>query len=838
MKLTLRLKLILLIGILLLGSVGTYLYFAVNLFVSDKTSYVYDTSLATTSYLAKDVYSTIQNASENAFTFALIGKKKPELIKELLSLKTKILAFKIESRENIPIFIHPRIKELYGIDSASLKKISDEFNINSKKEIEIVNISHSLGIPALNLIIYNQYMGDRYIYTIYAGDLQDSFQKDSTFKNFLIDNDGKVIIGPAELSDEIISIATTSQAESLSQKIKSDENELMSFTRLEDLGLIVISKISEADAFEVTDYLKKRSAAMAMILLGLGVILGLFFSSGITKPIEELVRATRLIATGKYGAQIKIKTKDEVSLLARSFNSMSVEIKNKMDEIQEANEQLDYMNKNLEKLVAQRTAELAEANSYLDAMVNSLGQGLLVLDKEGNCSPFFTKVCVDIFNDSPEGKNYFDLLNIVHPDRRKTLDKWLGSLYKEMIPFESLADLGPKVFETNFKMSSPDFKHISLEYFPMRRKSEAVENVLVVATDKTKQIIAEESFKKEKEESERMMFIQKNRRSFIRFLRETERLIEEIAKLTQESLVKSLDLIKLNLHSIKGSSGIYKLHNIYREVDKTEELLMGMSIETQSKEIAEKLNKLVDFVKGEIESVKDKDKTLLGEEIIDGIPRYVKRLDKMQDFANLLSSIGSNDLLNEFKNKIFRIPASDYFRSTNQFLQDLAEQLNKELKPIRIEGGGTLIDPSKFTPLFDSFVHLYRNIMDHGIELPHIREEKGKDEKGSIKINISKKEDALEISIIDDGAGISAEKVREVMQKRGYPESKLKAPNEKVIYHIFDPDFSTVAVANHISGRGVGMSAIKEEVIRLGGKIKVQTKEGKGTAFYFRVPYA
>lgn len=838
MRITLRLKLICLITVLLLGSVGSYLYFAINLFVTDKTSYVYDTTLATTNYLAKDVTNTIQNATENAFTFALIGKRKPALIKELLSLKTKILAFKIESRENIPVFIHPRLKELYGIQSEKLRELSENFELTTRRDIEVVNITKDIGSPAVNLVIFNRYAGERYIYTIFIGDLIDSFQKNQTFKNYLITDKGQSIIGDKLLSDEIVKKITNSKLESLSQRIEGKENQLLSFTKLEELGLVIVSQLSEKKAFEVTEFLIKKSSATAIILLCLGVMLGLYFSSGITKPLELLVKATKLVASGKYGTQIKTKSRDEVSLLAISFNSMSSEIKNKILEIEEANIQLDYMNKNLEKLVAKRTAELAEANSYLDTMINSLGQGLLVLDDKANCSPFYTKACLELFKSEPEGKNYFDLLKIQDPKKLDTLNRWVGNLYSEKIPFESLADLGPKVFGSDKEIGEPGFKHIALEYFPMRRKSESVENVLVVATDKTNEVIAEEKFKREREESERMIFIQENRRQFISFLRDTEALAEDIIKLATSSLSSNYDEIKMHLHSIKGSSGIYKLANIYRGVDEVEERLQGFSIDSDSLDIKKHLIHIVNLVKNEITAVKSKDKVILGEEVIDGIPRFIKRLDNMRAFEKVLTAKGDSKLTEEFKNKIYRISVSGYFKSIDPFLQELAERLNKEIKPLEISGGDTLVDPIRYTSFFDSLIHLFRNILDHGIELPHIREEKGKDEEGIIKIKISKLDKILQVSVFDDGAGIDANKIREVMKERGYPAEKLSSSDAQIIYHIFDANFSTVSEASDISGRGVGMSAIKNEVSKLKGRIKIQSKKDKGTVILFEVPYA
>lgn len=839
MRVTLKLKLILIISFLLLGSLSTYVYFAVNLFVTDKTSYIYDTTLSTTNYLAKDIKNTIYNATENSFTFALIGKRKPVLIKELLGLRTKILAFKIESEKEVPVFIHPKLKELYNIDPEVLKSFSDQFISQSTKELEVVNISDDIKIPALNIIMSNKFLNEKYIYTISIADIFDSFKKNKKFNNYLINRRGEIIIGDNNFSKQAIKKIVSSKFDSLSQKITEGEDQLLSFTKIEDIGLTVVSKIAEKDAFSVTEFLIKKSIAVGIILLSLSIILAFFFSTTITKPLEKLVIATKKISQGEYGDQIEVKVNDEVRTLADSFNLMSNEIESKILEIQEANIKLDYLNKNLEKLVAQRTHELAEANSYLDAMVNSIGQGLIVLDEQGICSPFYTNICLDFFNSSPEGKNFFDLININDSKKKQTLTRWIKNLYDEKIPFESLAELGPENLIRGQNFTDNDFQHLTFQYFPMRRKSESVENILVVATDKSKEIIAEEKFKREKDETSRIMFIQKNRRQFISFLRDCLKLTNEIARLVNDSILSNLSEIKMLLHSIKGSSGVYKLTAIYQHIDLTEEKINQLNIQNDHTKIHKELSNIINLIRNEVKEVIKKDKAILGEELIDGIPRFQKRLDKLIEFAGILEQEGNTSLLEDYKNMLYRIPVSDLFKSTNQFIQDLADQLNKDIKPLVFDGGETLIDPLTFTPFLDSLVHLFRNILDHGIEYPHIREEKGKEDDGEIKIVAKYNDKKLYIEVHDDGAGISTSKIRKAMNNNPkYSEREKSLPDELIIYHIFDENLSTSEKTTDISGRGVGMSAIKMEVDKLGGTITLESRKDQGTSFYFEVPYA
>ena len=841
LRLTLRLKLIFLIVSLLLVSLGAYLNFAIKLFVSDKTSYVFDTTLATTSYLAKDVRNTIANATENAFTFALIGKKKPALVRELFNLKTKILMFKIESRENIPVFIHPRLKELYGLSIDKLTKLSENFSIESRKDVETVNVSKELGTPAINLVIFNRYLGERYIYTLYLGDLVDSFKKESSFQNFLVDDRGEFIIGERKISKKMINQLLKSGVDTQSQKVKqgeSQQNYLLSYTKMEELGLIIISRLSEEDAFRATDFLVKKSSIIGLVLLCLGIFAAIYFSSGITHPLEKLDKATKLISKGEYGTQIEIKSKDEVGSLAFSFNSMSIEILNYIEKVRKAYKKIDYMNKNLEKLVAKRTEELAEANSYLDAMINSLGQGLLVFDKNADCSPFYTNACLDIFDSEPNGMSYFDLIRIQDSKERGILERWTHNLFLEKIPFKSLASLGPKQIVFGENIEDPDYKYVSLEYFPMRRETQRIDNIVVVATDKTNEIKAEARFQKEREETLQMVFIHENKRQFLNYLNETEQFKTFLTRQTRGDLSKNLDKIKITLHSLKGSSGVYNLNDLYKVIDAAELSLEKLDVNKEIGKIDSLVKLVIKEIENEVTKVKKKFQSFLGQELVDGIPRYEKRLDLLKEHLSKLEGLGINDLTESFKSKIYRVPVKDFFKDINYFIQDLANQLNKEVLPVVLSGGDLLIDPVNFTSLLQSLVHLYRNILDHGIEEPHIRDELGKKEEGTIKISFLKIDDQLQLSILDDGAGISIGKLKKAMIKNNYETLSLEKRDEDIIYHIFDANLSTKTRSTDISGRGVGMSAIRDEVLKLNGKIKIESKESKGTIFFFEVPYA
>src|SRR6185312_2471576 len=149
-------------------------------------------------------------------------------------------------------------------------------------------------------------------------------------------------------------------------------------------------------------------------------------------------------------------------------------------------EKLEDYSKNLEQMVEERTREVKRANVMLNAIMNSLGQGFFAFDSQGECLDFYTKACCDILEIEPARRKVWDVLKVSESDR-VTFDMWMKAIFSESLPFESLRELGPS------KFSHSAGRHIQLEYFPIRGENGAVISIVVVATDKTSETLANEA---------------------------------------------------------------------------------------------------------------------------------------------------------------------------------------------------------------------------------------------------------------------------------------------------------------------------------------------------------
>ena len=137
-------------------------------------------------------------------------------------------------------------------------------------------------------------------------------------------------------------------------------------------------------------------------------------------------------------------------------------------------------------------------------------------------------------------------------------------------------------------------------------------------------------------------------------------------------------------------------------------------------------------------------------------------------------------------------------------------------------------------PFIKSLVHVFRNSVDHGIENPDDRLLKEKDEAGTIVCKFKEKNNKLHIIISDDGMGLDSVKIKEVAINKGIDTTSL---TENELYKIiFNDNFSTKTTVSEISGRGVGMSAVKNELDKLNGVIEITSQKDIGTTFEFIIP--
>jgi len=183
------------------------------------------------------------------------------------------------------------------------------------------------------------------------------------------------------------------------------------------------------------------------------------------------------------------------------------------------------------------------------------------------------------------------------------------------------------------------------------------------------------------------------------------------------------------------------------------------------------------------------------------------------------------------------LPLSTVLDAYPRYVFNMASELGKQVQ-IRIEGSENEIDKNLIESLSEVFLHMIRNSIDHGIETPEIRRASGKNETGLLIIRCVRESGNMKVTITDDGKGIDIEGIRKKIVDKGLASKEAAAAldEEELINFIFQSGFSTAEKISNVSGRGVGMDAVKSNIERMRGSIAIQTKVGEGTVFTISVP--
>ena len=208
-------------------------------------------------------------------------------------------------------------------------------------------------------------------------------------------------------------------------------------------------------------------------------------------------------------------------------------------------------------------------------------------------------------------------------------------------------------------------------------------------------------------------------------------------------------------------------------------------------------------------------------------------LDKFRNSYQLLTRV-TNDL-QETVMKIRMLPIAQTFNRFPRLIRDLSRDLGKEVK-LEMSGEETELDKSVIEVLVDPLIHIVRNAMDHGIEMPEEREKAGKPRVGTISLNASHNGNLIVIKISDDGKGMSPQKIFENAVKKGLVSADAKLTEKQMLEYIFAPGFSTATKVTNLSGRGVGMDVVKKSLDKINGTVGIETELGKGSTFFLRIP--
>lgn len=484
------------------------------------------------------------------------------------------------------------------------------------------------------------------------------------------------------------------------------------------------------------------------------------------------------------------------------------------------------------ELLAEREAEgLRVANKALTVTQNAIrnlldhaDQGFLTIGPDLVVEEQCSAACETMLGEAPSGQPITKLLCReagAADDLRETLE----SLFRDTSDFVRDLKIGllPAVFALDGKTVKVGYKYL-----------DGSQRLMLILTDITDTTLLTEAVERESQRLQMIVLALTEGEAFSALVDDYQRfLVEELpvlVKLIEAPGVRN-DL-KRRLHTFKG---LLSQFNFHASPKRLHELEGGLSrAEASNTEAAESLAAALKCDLDNVADVLGSDFTSTGRRII--LP--YQQIQGMKDMAkDILAKGAGAPALHRLLQSILRLGGLDAKSAIalhSRGAVALAERLDKQLAPIRVQGDEINLPSERFAEFFRSLVHVFRNAVDHGIETPEERLEHGKPVEGTISCTLSRKEGALEIVIADDGRGVARSALEEKLRRAEVSPAKIAELSLEDL--VFCEGLSSRDTASEVSGRGIGLAAVKTELDRLGGSVLVDSRSGKGTRFSFTLP--
>jgi two-component system chemotaxis sensor kinase CheA len=553
-------------------------------------------------------------------------------------------------------------------------------------------------------------------------------------------------------------------------------------------------------------------------VLGLGAM-GLLLYRQVIHPIADMEAKMTEIATSQdFSHRLPVNRMDEIGKSVVAFNVM-------IEKIQQSTEE-----------VKQKTADI-------HAMLHYIPQGILTLENGGLIHPEFSDhLRTVLVSEDIAGK---DVMHVVFdetelgPDILNQLETAISACIGESeMNFEFNSHLLPQ--EISKTMPDGSVKVLDLNWSPITDEDGTILRLLLCLRDVTEVRALARAADAQKRElaiiGEILAVRQEKFQEFItsarQFLQENEKLIDAASAKDAAARKDSIGVLFRNMHTIKGNARTYGLLNLTNVVHQAEETYDGIrqgSRDWDTDLLKAELKQTVESVEhyAHINEVKlgrkgaghrgDASALLtVPEESVQAL------IEQLNDAENSKDAEKQTKALHAARSALQRLGCeslSKILSGVTESVPSLAQELGKPAPKIVMEEGGILVRSQLADTLRNVFMHLYRNSMDHGLETAAERKEAGKPESGTIELNMGLDANNLTIRLKDDGRGLALQRIRAKAAEKGLiAEGEDKTASE-VAQLIFASGFSTASAVTEVSGRGVGMDAVRGFIEAEGGQI-------------------
>ena len=538
---------------------------------------------------------------------------------------------------------------------------------------------------------------------------------------------------------------------------------------------------------------------LGVLTIAIGVVLSRRAAARITSPVTALTEAANAFGAGRRDVRVDITSQDELQVLGAAFNKMVSELQVHTDRLQE-------MNRDLENKVAARTGQLAGRNRDMRLVLDNVEQGLITLSAAGQMADERSRMVAHWFGECPPSARFTDYIGASDPAFAEMFQLGFDALLEGTLPRELCLDQLPRRIRTGGR-------EFACTYRPLG-EGEALDGLLIVIDDVTSEL---SQAKREAERAEVMALFEalmKDRTGFLAFVAESSR---QLAEIREGDLIGQKRLI----HTLKGNCHVMGL-SVMGELCEAIESQMAESqgppsaavlatLEQRWSELMQTLQRFLGERDQDVVEVDRAELERLDDEVRRGVPspRIRERLAswKLEPAERALGRLASQ-------------------------ARALTRRFGKGEVSVVADGGGVRLSPEAWGGFWSVMVHVVRNAVDHGFELPAERARLGKPAQPHLRLAVSASDRSLFVDVEDDGAGIDWDCVRQKAVAYGLPHET----EDDLMRAIFAPSFTTRGEATAISGRGIGLAAVLDEVERRGGSVVVRSRPGAGTSFRFSLP--
>lgn len=574
----------------------------------------------------------------------------------------------------------------------------------------------------------------------------------------------------------------------------------------------------------------QRNIVVITILAILGLVIAGFISAyiSIMRGLNGLSDAVRTMAAGDLSARAPISTQDEIGDVGEQFNRM------------------------VESL-AERTALLHEKTNDIQNMLHHMPQGILTIVAGGSIHSEYSVYLETIFETKAVAGRLasgfiFDGSD-VGPDALSQIEATISAcIGEDRMNF----DFNAHLLVGALKKSLPDgrVKYLEMSWSPICDSDDVVQKIMVCVRDVSELRVLEAEAEQQKRELEMIgQILAVNQERFHEFVESSRQFVAENESLLRAADDKHPEMITRlfrNMHTIKGNArtyGLLHLSNVVHEAEQAyDELRKNTDLTFEKERLLDQLQSVMQL----IEDYASLNEVKLGRrgpgrrasaEKYVMVPRV--HIERMIDEIGHVDSSASAPVLWEAVQRVRHDldligteSIQDVLGSVFDSLPALATELGKEPPILRVIDDGIQVRNPATDLLRNTFMHLYRNSMDHGIERPEVRLAKGKPAAGTIQLTVTVVNQSLILLLTDDGQGLALDHIRQKGIEKGLLDSQRVLEDEAVARLIFAPGFSTAASVTEVSGRGVGMDAVQEFIKREGGSIQlILTDDNDGAPY-------